>query len=137
MCAGEVVLAWLGTLWGRGMWKQFSMFVFSSRRRHTRCALVTGVQTCALPIFNAVIALEAQGIAAPIMLQNLGGAANIKNSAAVCSRQRCRVSLEQMAERHRFSPPPHRIRLIGEQAHTGTGIDEPQIQLSQVLRDRL
>src|SRR3546814_4431063 len=27
------------------------MFLFSSRRRHTRCALVTGVQTCALPIF--------------------------------------------------------------------------------------
>src|SRR3546814_10285771 len=27
------------------------IFVFSSRRRHTRCALVTGVQTCALPIF--------------------------------------------------------------------------------------
>src|SRR3546814_2942511 len=28
----------------------FLSFVFSSRRRHTRCALVTGVQTCALPI---------------------------------------------------------------------------------------
>src|SRR3546814_1862239 len=28
------------------------MFVFSSRRRHTRCALLTGVQTCALPIFK-------------------------------------------------------------------------------------
>src|SRR3546814_459859 len=28
------------------------MFVFSSRRRHTRCALVTGVQTCALPILR-------------------------------------------------------------------------------------
>src|SRR3546814_16443748 len=26
------------------------MFFFSSRRRHTRCALVTGVKTCALPI---------------------------------------------------------------------------------------
>src|SRR3546814_10223388 len=26
------------------------MFFCSSRRRHTRCALVTGVQTCALPI---------------------------------------------------------------------------------------
>src|SRR3546814_12728583 len=25
-------------------------FLFSRRRRHTRCALVTGVQTCALPI---------------------------------------------------------------------------------------
>src|SRR3546814_1971063 len=27
-------------------------FFFSSRRRHTRCALVTGVQTCALPIWQ-------------------------------------------------------------------------------------
>src|SRR3546814_10537598 len=28
----------------------FVVFFFSIRRRHTRCALVTGVQTCALPI---------------------------------------------------------------------------------------
>src|SRR3546814_13262057 len=28
------------------------VFFFSSRRRHTRCALVTGVQTCALPIYR-------------------------------------------------------------------------------------
>src|SRR3546814_6118632 len=27
--------------------------VFTSRRRHTSCALVTGVQTCALPIFSS------------------------------------------------------------------------------------
>src|SRR3546814_17198899 len=32
-------------------------FFFSSRRRHTRCALVTGVQTCALPIFSAMIGI--------------------------------------------------------------------------------
>src|SRR3546814_8853507 len=32
------------------------MFFFHIRRRHTRCALVTGVQTCALPIFNERIA---------------------------------------------------------------------------------
>src|SRR3546814_8046357 len=31
----------------------FLFFFFSSRRRHTRCALVTGVQTCALPISRA------------------------------------------------------------------------------------
>src|SRR3546814_4666919 len=31
-----------------GCW--FCLFVFSSRRRHTSCALVTGFQTCALPI---------------------------------------------------------------------------------------
>src|SRR3546814_8167853 len=30
------------------------MFFFSSRRRHTRCALVTGVQTCALPISGGI-----------------------------------------------------------------------------------
>src|SRR3546814_4171372 len=29
-------------------------FFFSSRRRHTRCALVTGVQTCALPICGPI-----------------------------------------------------------------------------------
>src|SRR3546814_3615924 len=28
----------------------FTLLFLSSRRRHTRCALVTGVQTCALPI---------------------------------------------------------------------------------------
>src|SRR3546814_4969586 len=32
-------------------------FFFSSRRRHTRCALVTGVQTCALPISNLGVAI--------------------------------------------------------------------------------
>src|SRR3546814_1652864 len=30
------------------------IFFFSSRRRHTSCALVTGVQTCALPIWGEV-----------------------------------------------------------------------------------
>src|SRR3546814_1332340 len=35
-------MMWCGTL---------GFFFFSSRRRHTRCALVTGVQTCALPIW--------------------------------------------------------------------------------------
>src|SRR3546814_2278078 len=32
----------------------FFSFFFSSRRRHTRCALVTGVQTCALPISSSI-----------------------------------------------------------------------------------
>src|SRR3546814_6539711 len=35
------------------------LFFFSSRRRHTRCALVTGVQTCALPISRQYEADEA------------------------------------------------------------------------------
>src|SRR3546814_6281119 len=40
-------------------------FFFSSRRRHTRCALVTGVQTCSLPIFvQQLKPLDAETISA-------------------------------------------------------------------------
>src|SRR3546814_8761145 len=35
-----------------------TLLFFSSRRRHTRCALVTGVQTCALPISSALVAIR-------------------------------------------------------------------------------
>src|SRR3546814_1092626 len=35
-------------------------FLFSSRRRHTSCALVTGVQTCALPICFEVGSMKAR-----------------------------------------------------------------------------
>src|SRR3546814_9298594 len=41
-------------------------FFFSSRRRHTRCALVTGVQTCALPIY--IVANLPVGSKVPIEL---------------------------------------------------------------------
>src|SRR3546814_16573785 len=40
---------------------RFGLFFFSSRRRHTRCALVTGVQTCALPICYFV-AIDGDGV---------------------------------------------------------------------------
>src|SRR3546814_1119746 len=39
----------------------FFSFFFSSRRRHTRCALVTGVQTCALPISQRAILAQTIG----------------------------------------------------------------------------
>src|SRR3546814_2701336 len=35
--------------------QEFVVIFFSSRRRHTRCALVTGVQTCALPILDLAV----------------------------------------------------------------------------------
>src|SRR3546814_3530056 len=46
-CTCLVCLALCSNLFG---FFQLCIFFFSSRRRHTRCALVTGVQTCALPI---------------------------------------------------------------------------------------
>src|SRR3546814_11202064 len=41
-----------------------SFFFFSSRRRHTICALVTGVQTCALPIYphRVLAGLDEDGV---------------------------------------------------------------------------
>src|SRR3546814_10727708 len=42
-------MLWLIYFWYSSV-VYFFFFFFSSRRRHTRCALVTGVQTCALPI---------------------------------------------------------------------------------------
>src|SRR3546814_6361515 len=51
---------------------------FSSRIRHTSCALVTGVQTCALPIFlepRAVVAVDllAQKITADLIIERAAG----------------------------------------------------------------
>src|SRR3546814_14178934 len=45
----------------------FEFVFFSSRRRHTRCALVTGVQTCALPIYL----LKQRDVSDPTTDQNL------------------------------------------------------------------
>src|SRR3546814_10850971 len=44
----------------------FCCFFFSSRRRHTRCALGSGVQTCALPIWCRVGWVRCGHVGAPI-----------------------------------------------------------------------
>src|SRR3546814_8299409 len=50
------------------------VFFFSSRRRHTRCALVTGVQTCALPISfrRRSMSKDLFGYTIPSLLRGLG-----------------------------------------------------------------
>src|SRR3546814_10606868 len=52
-------------------------FFFSSRRRHTRCALVTGVQTCALPIYitSDTISTERRGVAGSLISNSSRAAA--------------------------------------------------------------
>src|SRR3546814_10649598 len=50
----------------------YFVFFFSSRRRHTRCALVTGVQTCALPIWPSVDLIQRITLDAPGRCIDLG-----------------------------------------------------------------
>src|SRR3546814_14866491 len=47
------------------------LFFFSSRRRHTRCALVTGVQTCALPISSIYLGVSPDELDRVAPLYNL------------------------------------------------------------------
>src|SRR3546814_10681665 len=52
-------------------------FCFASRSRHTRCALVTGVQTCALPICLARLHYGPNGFRAQHMVARRQGAESI------------------------------------------------------------
>src|SRR3546814_3186158 len=68
-----------------------SVFCFSSRRRHTSCALVTGVQTCALPILSQKGKLSAAD--AQAALERVQPAATLEALAG------CQLVIEAIVER--------------------------------------
>src|SRR3546814_9423925 len=75
-------------------------FFFSSRRRHTRCALVTGVQTCALPIFRRrCLCLSRDGRAFHGHVEDRPRASGIVEHDEIC--------------RHRTQQAPPRTRHVG------------------------
>src|SRR3546814_13241133 len=96
------------------------VFFFSSRRRHTSCALVTGVQTCALPI-------------SPRAPGTCSSAA-----AATCPRAPSRALLLQERRKPRAltpspqKPPPSQDFI--ERAMLWACIHLPQLALDAVLR---
>src|SRR3546814_3707936 len=77
-------------------------FFFSSRRRHTRCALVTGVQTCALPISHLP----------------LSGDAEVENAARDCEKPEGRQArfLWRARDQRRRAPVGAETRLPGRRA---------------------
>src|SRR3546814_18733887 len=80
------------------------LFFFSSRRRHTRCALVTGVQTCALPISRRFLAdgrrARDRDAAARRASRRLAGPAASHRDRRALLRRRTARHLRNMA------PPP-------------------------------
>src|SRR3546814_5867956 len=78
-------------------------FFFSSRRRHTRCALVTGVQTCALPIFpqeNLVWSLnDSDAVSLHIEKMISTAKQNLRVKAAASTLERHIPSMRKAARR--------------------------------------
>src|SRR3546814_4707471 len=75
----------------------FLIFFFSSRRRHTRCALVTGVQTCALPISLQHFAATRRIEPAPVddlhaSIRSTGSTSTPRAPARFMSSSRCQVN---------------------------------------------
>src|SRR3546814_3873502 len=75
------------------------VFFFSSRRRHTRCALVTGVQTCALPIYKGSridfgIGDEGDGWRVRVTIHGKGPAQRLQH---VCVDEPCDDIVRQFA----------------------------------------
>src|SRR3546814_13517546 len=100
------------------------LFFVSSRRRHTRCALVTGVQTCALPISkNSVKTLEIPGNRGWMVI-SLGevdrqpqgyraGTRRCDRAAAwACLRQRAGVRARRRGQTARQGPDRDRKRVV-------------------------
>src|SRR3546814_6366182 len=67
------------------------MFFLSSRRRHTICALVTGVQTCALPITDVITPLNASN---PLVARDAdANAAALPSPARYSNEKGVRISV--------------------------------------------
>src|SRR3546814_1753379 len=107
------------------MW--VSCFFFSSRRRHTRCALVTGVQTCALPI----------SLERPIFDERFGQGAAHDDGTVVAEHQDALVA--EMLEQPYAFLLAHRDALeimIGDLAHIVAGIEIGRLQSALERADR-
>src|SRR3546814_12713360 len=92
-------------------------FCFSSRRRHTRCALVTGVQTCALPILLLASALQTVwlSIATTLHLSRFRAERDTARAA--------QAELRELAERDPLTGLLNRRGFVDrtETAHAGAG----------------
>src|SRR3546814_1723715 len=92
------------------LWCFLDYFFFSSRRRHTRCALVTGVQTCALPICAVLSAAVADVLPVAAPTRDQPAAAGTSQSRdhlwrALARSEERRVGKECVSTcRYRWSP---------------------------------
>src|SRR3546814_11153059 len=103
------------------------MFLFSIRRRHTRCALVTGVQTCALPIWFW-----------DLQFFNTNGNSSWKCSIAGAGRKRGNHYFTRLAEEFQRIPPAEEFEDdgISNELMDGQSSQENQHINKQVHQER-
>src|SRR3546814_6931425 len=85
------------------------LFFVSSRQRHTRCALVTGVQTCALPIYLESVTHGAahrfQGVGLEIRRNGMAVSGAVREMKRAGRSEERRVGKECVSTcRSRWSP---------------------------------
>src|SRR3546814_5241966 len=96
----------------------FDCFFFSSRRRHTRCALVTGVQTCALPILEIIErrALERRVEAGLNRERAAGARADMQPKALAAPFEAAEIDQMEMLARRRVVADHDRLALRDRRA---------------------
>src|SRR3546814_19447 len=97
----------------------YFFFFFSSRRRHTRCALVTGVQTCALPI---------------CILIRRSDDAELYRDAYEEAQRIIRISEEVRISMERVATPVDEATGDGEEAGQEEGDDADKLTTSKLAR---
>src|SRR3546814_8565424 len=122
------------------------LFFFSSRRRHTRCALVTGFQTCALPIslgskgYDDLSRTAVASTYRPGRLNSAPGKAVVRLSAVpkeVRSHERQSAKIQTIP---RFPAVPHPFRPNARKSWgiglpgSATRSEEPKSELQSLMR---
>src|SRR3546814_15392037 len=104
------------------------VFFFSSRRRHTRCALVTGVQTCALPILarstsaswpcTGAVSASAAGVPKLVSTSAVAAVLSARRLIVFTSFSPCRRRTRQWARLYALVGHLHRRdRAVGAEHH--------------------
>src|SRR3546814_10486751 len=96
----------------------FLFFFFSSRRRHTRCALVTGVQTCALPILETLWCVATGGM--PCAQWETARSLAKRASGAPCLRRA--AAMQRIATRTNVAPMAPPGSMLVRDAHRRSSV---------------
>src|SRR3546814_5587112 len=105
----------------------FIVFFFSSRRRHTRGALVTGVQTCALPICQRRVGLYNQGFDI-VKLRSMRQDAEVAGQAVWAEKDDPRITrVGRIIRKLRIDELPQAWSVLkGEMSFVGPRPERPQ-----------